>query len=429
MTAHKKWLALILNATLAVLAAASLVRVFTKSEGSFDFHCYYYAGNLIWQGSDPYRAFLEHKEVDLPIAYLDGVTVAEGKIDPFRARCVAGNTAPMVFLLSPLARFSWDPASTIWRVLNTLLALAVGWILLKILGRKIATLEGMALLLLILVQVPTREVLELGQTSLLVSFCVFASLFLSYGDRTPWRAAASGLLLGLALSKFLLAFPLLLLFLYRRRFLEVAVALCLQAAGIWGIALLGTGVPSVIEEYWRIFTMHAGPGAQDGVYLTAGLLKGWQPYSYYILAAGSLALGALLLRWHRRQSERNGESLQTDLVLLTVLMLWNLLVFYHRRYDYVGAGSFFAVVLFLSSPHFRPAMRAARERMAAYCMAAAIAAFWSLPFYRALSKAVYRGLFNVCTLAALGLSIWVLFRLKSVPNEAFNPDYEFGDLT
>ena len=412
MTAHTKRLIVILNAALALMAAAALVRMFTKGGVSFDFHCYYQAGNFIWQGADPYRAFLERKDVDLPLRYLDGVTVTEGAIDPFRARCVAGNTAPTVFLLAPLARFSWDTAHTIWRLLNVLLAFSIAGILLKITGHKIASAEGFLLLLLILVQISTREALEFGQTSLLVSFCIFASMFLSYHDRDPLRAVASGVLLGFALSKFLLAFPLLLLFLYRRRILEVAAAVCVQAAGVWGITLLGTDLASVLREYIEIFMRHAGPGTQDGVYLTAGLLKGWQPYSYYLLAAGSMVLGVLLLRWHLRRSAKSGGSLQTDLVLLTVVMLWNLLVFYHRRYDYVAASSFLALVVFLSGPHYGSVLRTARDRILAYSGAAGILAFWTLPFYRIFAESAYRGLFNIFTLAALCLSAWILFRLR-----------------
>jgi hypothetical protein len=256
-------------------------------------------------------------------------------------------------------------------------------------------------------------VLDLGQTSLLIVFCLFASLFLSYRNRTTGRAIASGLLLGLAISKPLLAFPLLLLFVYRHRIIELMTAALVQFAGICGVALLGTGISEIIAEYFEIFMMHAGPGTQDGLYLTAGLLKGWMPYSYILIAIGSAVLGFVLFQWIRKSSKALTVDIRTDLVLLTVLMLWNLLVFYHRRYDYVASVSFIAIMVALFVNSGGLILRSAREKTCAFLLAGAASAYWILPVYRLLSQTAYRSLFNVLMLFALTLSTWILFRLAN----------------
>lgn len=153
MAIGTKRILLVVNGVLLLVTSAALTRIWTKNGlGSFDFHCFWYGGNLIWQGTDPYRAFMEKQKVMLPITYLDGTTVREGPIDPFDRQCVPGNTAPVVFLLSPLARFSWDTAHRIWRILNIIFSVAIGWILLRILRLPAASGEGILLILLIILQ-------------------------------------------------------------------------------------------------------------------------------------------------------------------------------------------------------------------------------------------------------------------------------------
>jgi hypothetical protein len=405
----RKWI-LLVEMALLVMAAAAIVRAFTNEGlGSFDFHCFWYGGNHIWQGTDPYRAFLERKDVALPVSYLDGVVVREGGIEPFSVKCAPGNTAPVVFLLSLLARLSWSTARTTWLFLNIAFALGIGWILPKILKHSPVSHEEILLPLFMIAQIATRETLDLGQTSLFISLCMFASMFLSYHRRAFFTAVVSGILLGFALSKLLLAFPLLLLFAYRRKVLEILVAACIQTAGVLGLALLGTSVPGIIAEYFSIFMMHLRPGTQDGMHLTAGLLKGWQPYSYILIAAGSVVLCGILLQWHRSRPETRGADAKTDLVLLTAVMFWNLLVFYHRRYDYVAASSFSALMIYWAGSCCRSARRPVEKKAWIFRLGLGIMIFWIIPFYRVLHPTAYRYLYNICTLAALCLSTWMLF--------------------
>jgi hypothetical protein len=210
-----------------------------------------------------------------------------------------------------------------------------------------------------------------------------------------------------------LSFPLLLLFLYRRRAAELVVAALVQIAGIFWLTQLGSSVPTVIADYFRIFMMHAGPGTQDGANLTAGFLKGWAPYSYFLIAAGSIVVGALLIKWVS-QSKGGRNDIKTDLVLLTVIMLWNLLVFYHRRYDYVAASSFIALVVFLRAFPFRLALFSLNKKLWIYATALFTVSIWILPFYRFMDTHAYASFFNISALAALALSTWLLFQLQPV---------------
>jgi hypothetical protein len=272
--------------------------------------------------------------------------------------------------------------------------------------------EGFLLILLILVQVGTRETIETGQTSLFIALCMFGSMYLSYYRRTATETIASGLLLGLAISKILLTFPLCLLFLYRRRYWEILIAACVQVLGVWGIASLGTGLPGIIDEYWQIFMIHAGSGERNGMSLPAGLLKELSPYSYILVAIGSIALVLVLIKWHQKAGiQKNG--VRTDFILLTVLMIWNLLVFYHRRYDYVAASTFIILLVSLFSPVYCGAELGVREKMVVRSLGLFVLGTWTLPFYWVLKESVYRSLFNIATITALLISTWLLFQQKS----------------
>ena len=89
----------------SLLSLARAVSRLYRFIGATDLHSYWYFGHFVWQGMDPYQAFDQGVEVHLPIRYLDGVIVEAGSVGQagLRAYPVA-NTAPILLLLSPLAR-------------------------------------------------------------------------------------------------------------------------------------------------------------------------------------------------------------------------------------------------------------------------------------------------------------------------------------
>jgi bacteriorhodopsin len=118
-----------------------------------------------------------------------------------------------------------------------------------------------------------------------------------------------------------------------------------------------------------------------------------------------------LLRWHLDRSRVPGEEVGSDICLLTIVMLWNLLVFYHRRYDYVAAISFPALIIFMLDNPQMTIKLSNTARTTICCLTGVIMAFWILPIYRIMGDSTYRYLFNTCTIAALAISTWILFRL------------------
>ncbi len=101
-----------------------------------------------------------------------------------------------------------------------------------------------------------------------------------------------------------------------------------------------------------------------------------------------------------------------ELLLLTIIMLWNLLMFYHRRYDYVlGILLIALVVLKIGEPADEFELAGSQKR-GVLLITALVAIVWILPLYLALGDVLYLYLFNLASLAALALAVWLLFRLR-----------------
>ena len=83
-----------------------------------------------------------------------------------------------------------------------------------------------------------------------------------------------------------------------------------------------------------------------------------------------------------------------------------------RRYDYVAASSFAALMIDWAGLRYRSAKRSAEERTWIFGLGFGIMVSWIFPIYRVLGPIAYRYLFNFCTLAALCLSTWLLFHWR-----------------
>jgi hypothetical protein len=150
-----------------------------------------------------------------------------------------------------------------------------------------------------------------------------------------WRTLLAGLLLGLAVSKYSLALPAVLLLGWRRRWriLALAVAVQLLAYG-WMAWLPGGGWKETLNAYLILLQMHL---PQEGIHVAAALGGGARTA---VVAGGLLStVTVVALVWRGRLASKRGATVdpvaeaQRDVLLLAVLSLWTLLVAYHRIYD------------------------------------------------------------------------------------------------
>jgi hypothetical protein len=321
------WAGLVLLAVWAIASLAMAVwNTFTPLGGN-DLYTYWYAGLFIRQGDDPYAAFLAREKPDLPITFLDGEAHSIDEIKIPGLVPAPANTYPLVYLLTVFSFLTWPTAKVAWLICNLLLVFLIPILLAQLLpGRK--QLDKRLTIILALVFIgftSTRYALSSGQLSFLVFGMMLGSALLV--KPRPWLA---GILIGFALSKYSLALGFFLYFLlFERRLRMSLTAILVQVGGVaWLVLTTGSSVMQVLAEYSLLFEHHA---RMEGIQLSAFLSTGGSnpPLS----AAFSLLVGAFLIGYALKNPVSRKADPLVRLCLLTILLLWSLLVGYHRAYD------------------------------------------------------------------------------------------------
>jgi hypothetical protein len=401
-------LSIIFGGILAVLVCAPTARVLLRDsgQGQIDFHSYWYAGHFIWQSDDPYSRSLALAEPTLPVTYWDGVTQASGSIRRQELSAIPGITAPLMLVAAMFSRFSWPVAVKAWTALNLGMLLVIAWSCSTYFSHRLRSRRGLLLLLLLLSFISTREAIETGQSTIIVLGLVLLSVALV--DRNE---ILGGILLGVALSKFTLTFPAVLVLLYRRRFLAVFVSAVVQIAGAELLAWIGhTSFFDVIRAYVSIATTHMG---LPGMHLAQGLLAGHQVLQAGFAVIGLIAIAVVVIELLRHDdgSGRQAATKFRAFALLTALMLFDLLVVYHRRYDFTAGIMLFALAVFSINLSLEQLwITSARERNALLLVLGGIALVWILPLYWVLGEQVYKYVYNAASVAAFCMALWILHR-------------------
>ncbi len=152
----------------------------------------------------------------------------------------------------------------------------------------------------------------------------------------------------MALSKYSLALGILILFTFIEPKPRLVIAAGLvQVAGIVGLMLLsGSGFLEIIAEYVRMALWHAG---REGIHLAAAFHA--EQVLLWIALALTLAVGIPLALWRwKKAGRRLNQSLPplSRYHLAVILILWVLLVGYHRAYDVMVVIVFFGLVAYLA---------------------------------------------------------------------------------
>jgi hypothetical protein len=415
-------LELLVFIALSLTSTISIVRIFGDiHEPAFDFHSYWYAGHFIWQGLDPYRAALESRDIHPPVTYRDGVTITTGLIRQYD-QFMPANTAPMVLLLAPLARFSWPVATLIWSIINCTLSFLLASAITKLLWHKVLSLKSVLIFFVLISLVATRDAIRFGQTTIIVLACMFISIIL-----VKKHSFLSGVLLGIALSKYSLSFPVLFLFVYKRWYTPIGISIVVQVVGLQAIALLGhTTIGSVLTSYFSIMKFHLSMG--EGTNLS-NAFSSMGKLIHILVFIGSLLLIGLLIMWYvsYHHEQKTGlcyakEVRLADISLLNIGIQWDLLALYHRRYDSVAIILFFGLVLFCvrrDSENTREGMTyhlSRLERGMIYAIVAICCVFWMIPIVciKVLGFALCENLSVIGHIIALVLSVWLLFRVPPI---------------
>jgi hypothetical protein len=311
----------------AVSSFAITVVNTTDSTGGTDLFTYWRINHFTRQGEEPYRAFLQNYDIQLPVQYINGDPatthpIVETDVDQKQP----GNSPLILIFLLPMSFLTWGTAKMIWMILNIALVLATPWLAIKLFASRLNLLLG-AMMALVYYGLPgIRASIVTGQTSVIIIFLILLTLWLLRNN----RKLLAGLALGLALSKFSVAIPLFLFLIYKKSWTTLAVGLLAQGVAFVIFAILRQGSPiEVVSDFASIAGAHAG---DHGIHLT-GSLEPSASVSILVGVVFSFAvfipLGYLISRERKLASHLE----LFDHMVFGALCIWSLLVAYHKAYD------------------------------------------------------------------------------------------------
>lgn len=227
----------------------------------------------------------------------------------------------LLYLLAPMTVFPPDTARVVWIVLNLMFTAGIVFLLKKTFFEDSDAFMFAVIMLVMIAGTPYRNQLGVGQHTL---FSFFFFMLAVYADRKLKKddirgtVAISGCL-AVSYFKYTLTAPLTLYFIYRKRYKEIAISAAVHVI-LTGVASasLGKSFIYMIKAPLEVASVLSAEGGIDlGVYLSS-------PFSYI----AALAVGIVLLWMSLRFPENN------DNVLFPVLILWSLVLTYHRTYDF-----------------------------------------------------------------------------------------------
>ncbi len=241
-------------------------------------------------------------------------------------------------LLAPLAWLSFPTALVVWMLINA--GCVAVWVWQLYHHEKVPPLFRIAPIVILLFGFPLQYGFRFGNLAVVTSFLITTTLCLRH------RPVVAGACLGLALVKHSLCAPLVLLFLFEKRWTLLFTAGGVYAALLitgsfyyagqtpwaWVAAMMDTGMESLavggINHHARL----------DGsaLHLTlAALLYRVHPALVHLDKLILVVLALAILRGYWRRATTMNHDLRPITPLHIALLGLNLMAYYHRLYDLV----------------------------------------------------------------------------------------------
>ncbi len=240
----------------------------------------------------------------------------------------------LLALLFPMTAFSPQTAKIIWLVLNILFTAGIVFLLKKTFFEDTDTYLFAVSALLMIAGTPYRNQLGVGQHTL---FSFFFFMLAVYIDRKCAKEGKrsvipTALCLFVSYFKYTLTAPLALYFIYKRRIKELVISVAGHVVLTFVFAIwLHKGFMDMITEPLKVASALTSEGSFD---ISAILGSPWA-----FIAAGLIFAGLFVIALITPCGE--------DKELFALLVLWSLVITYHRTYDFfalTAAGAAFMSV-------------------------------------------------------------------------------------
>ena len=320
-------------AVVLILAAAAALSVYQGVGNALKFSQDFQwdAAKALSQRIDPYELSLDpQKAADYPsLEEFYRMFTDNG----LKQKMEANQFPSLLMLLFPMTLFGPQTAKTVWCVLNLLFTAGI-IVLLRKTFFKTADLFGYTVItLLMLAGTPYRNQLGVGQHTL---FAFFFFMLAVYLDRKPiakgamMNSIAMTAALCVSYFKYTLTAPLALYFLYRRRYKEFVASIVIHIAMTdWCAAWLGKSFVYMLTAPLKVASALVSEGGID-----LGVIFGG-PAGYGIAFAVAAVLTFMTFRFPEGY----------DNVLLAILIMWSLVLTYHRTYDFFVLSAVYMLFL------------------------------------------------------------------------------------
>jgi hypothetical protein len=342
-----KFISLLVLGGLSIISFSYSITKSLDPSGAIDFHSYWYSGHFVRQGNDPYEAYFHSLTPDLPVNYWDSEPTTSLPVAQPDLAIVPANTAPMVLLLTPFSYVSWSLAKVLWMVCNLVFMIAIPFMVFRVLpkGDPLGLFEKAILWLSFISFFGTRNIAGNGQTSLLVFALMLVTLITMNKN-----GLLAGIALGLALSKYSLSLPIFIFLLLKKKFRIAFIGAGVQIFGIFILYLITQASPyQILEGYIQILRIHTGlPGIHLAtLFPDQTLLPLLATLLMTVMVAVFILKGRVKIGAHAEHGMTSPDIQLEDLITVTILVLWTLLVAYHRAYDTFLAILFIALTIYI----------------------------------------------------------------------------------
>jgi hypothetical protein len=238
------------------------------------------------------------------------------------------NTPLFWLITSPIALLDWSGAVFAWFLVNIISAIVIVYLIeTQMLPQPIRSKRLAILALLFFASAPLSSAISIGQTTVLIFLMALAGFF-----ALRKRQLLAGVLIGLALSKYSLVFPILMFLLLDRRFVALAVAVAMQLIGVLVFCfVVGTPLDTFLTNYFRLASIYIASPTEFNLHsrFVEWGLSPWIGLAYD-LAGVIVTFGVIFLYV---QYNRHRSWMLDKVVLLPLLFAASLPFVYHRLYD------------------------------------------------------------------------------------------------
>ena len=318
-------------AVLVFLALAAAVSIWQGARNAVEFSQDFQwdAAKALAEGIDPYELSHDSNVSNaLPAELAEFYRMFTDR--GLKQEMEANQFPSLLMLLFPMTLFDPFLAKVIWLVLNLLFSAGIIILLRKTFFENADICEYSVVALLMLAGTPYRNQLGVGQHTLFAFFFFMLAVYLDKTDKNSGfvRSILISFCLFVSYFKYTLTGVLALYFLYRKRYKELAVSVAAHVILTEVFALrLGKSFWYMIKAPLEVASNLASEGGIDlGVFIKS-------PFCYI----PAFIIAVLLVIISVKIPEKN------ECLLFSTLVLWSLILTYHRTYDFFVLSAVSAV--------------------------------------------------------------------------------------